>query len=83
MATSADEFRRMLDEQPDPLNKLREDIEREMRAAVKHRERTFSVEITDLPVNAEEPVVEEYLAERWKVSYSSGTNERYLEFTLP
>lgn len=83
MATSADEFRRMLDEQPDPLEKLREDIEREMKAALKRGVPTFSVDITGLAVNAEEPVVEEYLAERWKVSYSSGTNERYLEFTLP
>ena len=79
MATSAEEFKRKLSKRPNPLDKLRADIEEAIQEALARGESTFSVGIIHLPVGSYEPVAQEYRNEGWKVTNENGSH--YLEFT--
>lgn len=82
--TSAEEYRRALQDAPDPLVKLRADIETAIREALKHRETSFGVPVSDkVPVDAETPVIKEYEAKGWVVTSSRHRNEHVLNFVLP
>jgi len=83
--TSAEEFRRLFNEKPDPLAKLRADIEAAIQDALKYRRTAFSVPVSDkLPAGAEIPLIEEY-RERWgwEVTSSHFRNEHTIGFVLP
>jgi len=83
--TSAEEYRRALQDAPDPLLvKLRADIEERMQDALRRKETSFGVPVPDkLPVAADAPVIKEYEAKGWVVTSSHGRNERMLNFVLP